>query len=167
MDSSARAAAKEFLLGIPLFGGLPDGAMDQLLALMQTRRHAEGECICQEGDPGKEMFVVVSGEVEVKKCVGPDGRETTLAKLRVGDCFGEMSLIDVQPRSASVLALKDTELYVVSNMDLYQLYQSDLPAYTFLVQNICRELSRRLRRADRAIADFYLRLEEFAKMARD
>src|SRR5262249_5269549 len=99
------------------------------------------------------MFIVRAGEVEVRKRVG-DGAETVLTRLATGDCFGEMSLIDIQPRSASVVALAETRLWVLTNMDLYRLYQLNLEAYAFLVQTICRELSRRLRRADRTIVEF-------------
>jgi CRP/FNR family transcriptional regulator, cyclic AMP receptor protein len=161
MDPALRHQAKEFLLSIPLFGGLPETTMDRLLDMMQMRGHGVGDVVCKEGELGREMFVVRAGLVEVRKRSRDQGRETVLAQLKEGDCFGEMSLIDVQPRSATVFVQEPTELYVLTNMDLYQLYQQDLPGYTFLVQNICRELSRRLRRADGIIADFFLRLEEY------
>jgi CRP-like cAMP-binding protein len=164
MDAGERARAKEFLLGIPVFGGLPEGAMERVLALIEQRSHRPGETICTEGQLGREMFVVRSGEVEVWKRAREGARETCLARLRVGDCFGEMSLIDVQPRSATVVARQETELYVITNMDLYRLYQEDLAGYAFFMQNICRELSRRLRKADGVIADFFLRLEEYVKL---
>ncbi len=154
MDPALRLQAKEFLLGIPVFGGLEDATMERLLDMMQMRGHRAGEIVCKEGDLGREMFVVRAGLVEVRKRAKDHGRETALATLKGGDCFGEMSLIDVQPRSATVFAREPTELYVLTNMDLYKLYEQDLPGYTFLVQNICRELSRRLRKADAVIADF-------------
>jgi CRP/FNR family cyclic AMP-dependent transcriptional regulator len=146
------AAARQFLIGIPLFGGLPDMALEQLMPLIVERAYAVDEVICTEGDPGRELFIVRSGQVEVRKRLG-DGGFRALARLEVGDCFGEMSLIDIQPRSASVVAVADTRLWVLTNMDLYRLYQTNLEAYAFLVQNICRELSRRLRRADGVIAE--------------
>jgi CRP-like cAMP-binding protein len=161
MDAALQAEAKEFLLSIPVFGGLPDTAMDRLLPLIQVRQHKKGEVICAEGELGREMYVIRIGEVEVHKHARDSGRVMNLAKMRVGDCFGEMSLIDIQPRSATVSAAADTTIYVINNMDLLGMYEADLAAYTFLVQNICRELSRRLRRADGIIADFFLRLEQY------
>jgi CRP/FNR family cyclic AMP-dependent transcriptional regulator len=151
MDASARSSATDFLHQVPLFGGLPDPALQRLLELMQVRTCAAGEIICAEGEPAREMFVVRSGSVEVHKRV-LDG-QTCLARLRAGDEFGEMSLIDIQPRSASVVACEETELYVLGNMHLLMLYEEDLPSYTFFVQNLCRELSRRLRLANDAIID--------------
>ena len=166
MDPALRPQAKEFLHNIAVFGGLPDATMEQLLDMMQMRGHRAGENVCSEGELGREMFVLRAGRVEVRKR-SKDQRQTILAQLKGGDCFGEMSLIDVQPRSATVFALEPTELYVLNNMDLYKLYEQDLAGYTFLVQNICRELSRRLRRADGIIADFFLRLEEYVTRSLD
>jgi CRP-like cAMP-binding protein len=151
MDAGAREAAKQFLRQVPLFGGLPDGALERLLAMMRLRQAQAGEIICAEGDPAREMFIVRSGAVEVHKRVHE--AHACLARLRVGDEFGEMSLIDIQPRSASVIASEPTELYVLGNMDLLTLYEEDLPSYAFFLQNLCRELSRRLRLANGVIID--------------
>lgn len=151
MDGGERMRATEFLRHVPIFGGLPDAALQRLLERMQLRACAAGDVICAEGDPAREMFVVRSGAVEVRKRA-LDG-DACLARLRAGDEFGEMSLIDIQPRSASVVACEPTELYVLGNMDLLALYEEDLASYTFFVQNLCRELSRRLRVANGVIID--------------
>jgi CRP-like cAMP-binding protein len=151
MEASERVQATEFLRGVPLFGGLPDSALQRLLQLMQLRTCATGNVICAEGDPAREMFIVRSGAVEVRKWA-LDG-DACLARLRAGDEFGEMSLIDIQPRSASVVACEQTELYVLGNMDLLALYEEDIASYTFFLQNLCRELSRRLRLANGVIID--------------
>jgi len=151
MEASARDQARGFLHKVALFGGLPESALQRLLELMQLRVCAEGQVICGEGDPAREMFIVRAGSVEVRKRAH-DG-QACLARLRAGDEFGEMSLIDLQPRSASVIACEPTELYVLSNMDLLTLYEEDLPSYAFFLQNLCRELSRRLRLANGVIID--------------
>ena len=151
MEASERIQATEFLRQIPLFGGLPDSALQRLLQLMKLRACATDDVICAEGDPAREMFVVRSGSVEVHKRVLQG--QTCLARLQAGDEFGEMSLIDIQPRSASVVACEPTELYVLGNMDLLALYEEDLASYTFFVQNLCRELSRRLRLANGVITE--------------
>jgi CRP/FNR family transcriptional regulator, cyclic AMP receptor protein len=153
MDAEQQRQARAILSQVPVFGGLPDSAMDRLLELMKRRTFDAGEVICVEGERAGEMFVVRLGSVEVRKRARDGSRDTCLAQLRTGDCFGEMGLIDIQPRSASVVACAPTELYVLSNMDLYALYQEDLASYTFFLQNLCRELSRRLRKADGVLAD--------------
>ena len=151
MEANERIAAAAFLPTVPLFGGLPETALQRLLERMQLRVCPAHEVVCAEGDPAREMFIVRSGSVEVRKRA-LDG-DTCLARLAAGDEFGEMSLIDIQPRSASVVTCEPTELYVLGNMDLLALYEEDLASYTFFVQNICRELSRRLRLANNAIID--------------
>jgi CRP-like cAMP-binding protein len=153
MELEQRGPARDVLLQVPVFGGLPEAAMDRLLELMKRSSFDAGDLICVEGKPAGEMFVVSSGAVEVRKRARAGTRETRLARLGAGDCFGEMSLIDIQPRSASVVACEPTVLFVLTNMNLYTLYQEDLASYAFFLQNLCRELSRRLRKADTTIAD--------------
>jgi CRP/FNR family cyclic AMP-dependent transcriptional regulator len=166
MEAEDRERAKAFLRQIPLFGGLPDAALDRLLDLMRRRSAAAAEVICAEGDPAREMFIVRAGAVEVRKRArGSDGGHTCLARLRAGDEFGEMSLIDIQPRSATVVACEPTELYVLGNMDLLALYEADLPSYAFFLQNLCRELSRRLRSANGAIIDALAGAREAMRLA--
>ncbi len=153
MDPALRLQAKEFLLGIPVFGGLPDATMDRLLDMMQMRGHRAGENVCCEGDLGREMFVVRAGLVDVRKRARDQDRQTLLAELKTGDCFGEMSLIDVQPRSATVRALAATRLLRISSEHLDALYRHDVKSYAIVVLNIARDLSRRLRVTDGILAD--------------
>ena len=65
-----------------------------------------------------------------------------------------MTLVELQPRSATVIAKKKCVTYSLTNMDLYHLYQQDNYAYVIILQNICRMLSRRLRKADGRIVEF-------------
>ncbi len=98
------------------------------------------------------MYVVRAGEVELYRR-GREGAAIRIARLGVGECVGEMAIIDVQPRSATLIAGEPTVLYSLTNHDLYTLYQQDLRGYVMLIQNVCRELSRRLRRADATITE--------------
>ena len=75
-----------------------------------------------------------------------------MALLGPGDWVGEMSILDVMPRSASVRALAPSLLLVLTASDLDKLYRKDLPSYSMLMMNIARELSRRLRVADGILA---------------
>jgi len=100
-----------------------------------------------------EMFVVLDGELEVLK-QSRKGRFQRVAILGPPDAFGEMSIIDVQPRSATVRAVAPTRLLRISSEDLDQLYRHDLKAYALIILNISRDLSRRLRVTDGILADF-------------
>jgi len=167
MDPALHLEVKRFLLSIAVFGALPDRAADKLLELIEVRHHHPGEVVCTEGEPGRQMFIVRSGQVEVTKQGQREGAATCLARLGAGDCFGEMSLIDIQRRSATVTASQDTELYVLSNKDFYTLYTYDPEAYTLVIMNICREISRRLRNANNVIAGLLVRVEEYLKSNRE
>ncbi|HTA89242.1 MAG TPA: cyclic nucleotide-binding domain-containing protein, partial [Polyangiaceae bacterium] len=79
--------------------------------------------------------------------------EARVALLGPGDWFGEMSIVDIQPRSATVRALAPSRLLRISAADLDALYRYDLRSYSLIVLNLARELSRRLRVADGILAD--------------
>jgi CRP-like cAMP-binding protein len=81
----------------------------------------------------------------VKRWQGVDHH---LRHLGPGDCFGEMALIDMSPRSASVIALEDCSALRLTNADLHRVYQADLEQFALIQMNIARELSRRLRIAN-------------------
>ena len=99
---------------------------------------AAGQCLATEGDVGDQLFLICEGSAVVKK----QGEE--IAKLGPGDCFGEMALIDGEPRSASVELLEDSQLLAIHRRD-FDFMMKQVP-------DIAREmlvvLSRRLREAD-------------------
>jgi len=138
---------------IGLFGALSDELLDHLITQLKTKRVAPGEAVFREGEPAREMYVVLDGEVEVVK-KSRKGREARVAILGPSDCFGEMSIIDMQPRSATVRALGPARLLRISTEDMDSLYRHDLKSYTLIVLNIARDLSRRLRVTDGLLADF-------------
>jgi CRP-like cAMP-binding protein len=143
----------DHLREIGLFGALSDEVLGHLAKTLAATRVQPGDVLFREGEPGREMFVVLDGEVEVMK-KSRRGREMRVALLGPADCFGEMSLIDVQPRSASVRAIAPTRLLRVTSEDFDALYRYDLKSYTLIILNIARDLSRRLRTTDGILADF-------------
>jgi CRP-like cAMP-binding protein len=98
------------------------------------------------------MFIILDGEVEVLRR-SKRGHETRVAILGPNDWFGEMSILDVLPRSATTRVLAPTRLLKVSAHDLDTLYRKDLKAYALFVLNVAREMSRRLRVADGLLAE--------------
>lgn len=144
----------EILRDIGLFGGLDDESLTILARELPTLHVEVGETVVEEGDLAREMFVVVGGELEVVKR-GPRGGEFRVALFGPGDWFGEMSILDVMPRSATVRAVAPTMLVRVTNEHVEKLlYRRDLKAYSLLIMNIARELSRRLRVADGILGQF-------------
>src|SRR5918999_3829336 len=143
---------KAFLAATPFFGGLSDASLALLVSMLVERRFDAGDTVVTEGAPGHSMFIVHSGELVVNK-FGESGRVIRMSDLKPGDFFGEMTLIEMQNRSATVVARSPTVLYELTARDLYTYYKADIYAYVMVMQNINRELCRRLRGADSRIAE--------------
>jgi CRP-like cAMP-binding protein len=143
---------KAFLVATPFFGGLSDASLDLLISMLVEHRFDVGAAVVAEGEPGHSMFIVHSGELLVGK-LGDSGRTIRIAGLEPGDFFGEMTLIEMQNRSTTVVAERPTVLYELTARNLYAYYKADIHAYVMVMQNINRELCRRLRRADNRIAE--------------
>jgi len=141
-----------FLKETPIFGGLPEHVLARLVGAIRVVRAEAGAQIFAEGDVARCMFVVAEGELEICKR-GRNGADFCLAVLGRGACVGEMSLIDIQSRSATVRALGATLLYVLNQAEIAKLYETDLEVYALLISNIAREISRRLRCADQVLVD--------------
>jgi CRP/FNR family transcriptional regulator, cyclic AMP receptor protein len=143
---------KAFLLATPFFGGLSDASLDLLVSMLVERRFDVGASVVAEGEPGRSMFIVRSGELVVSR-LGNAGRIIRISRLEPGDFFGEMTLIEPQNRSAAVITESPTVLYELTARNLYTSYKADIYAYVMVLQNINRELCRRLRRADNRIVE--------------
>jgi len=146
---------KAFLLATPFFGGLPDGSLDLLMSMLVERRFEAGNTVVAEGEPGRSMFIVKSGRLAVSKRATA-GSVVPISVLDPGDFFGEMTLIEMQNRSATVVAEAPTVLYELTAQNLYACYKADIHAYVIVLQNINRELCRRLRRADNRITELQM-----------
>jgi CRP-like cAMP-binding protein len=147
---------KAFLVATPFFGGLSDASLDLLISMLVERRFETGAAVMAEGEPGRSMYIVHSGELAVSK-LAEAGCVIPMTRLGPGDFFGEMTLIEMQNRSATVVADSPVVLYELTARDLYTYYKSDIYAYAMVMQNINRELCRRLRRADNRIAELQIR----------
>src|SRR5271157_514896 len=143
---------KAFLVSTPFFGGLSDASLDLLVSMLVERRFDVGAPVVSEGEPGRSMYIVHTGDLAVSK-LGNSGLELRMANLGPGDFFGEMTLIEMQNRSATVIAESPTLLYELTAQKLYAYYKADIHAYVLVMLNINRELCRRLRRADNRIAE--------------
>ncbi|MBI3995911.1 MAG: Crp/Fnr family transcriptional regulator [Nitrospirae bacterium] len=145
---------------IPLFADLEPAEIDLLYRLVKTRVYSKGAMILQEDDPGDALFMIVSGRAKVVH-LSEDGREIILDILGQGDFFGEMALLDQEPRSANVTAIEPSELLVLERSAfLGQVVREPKIAIKMLI-----ELSRRLRRADEKIQDLVL-LDVYGRVAR-
>ncbi len=139
------------LKNIPLFLGLDEGELVLMENLAVEKVVPRGTIILNEGDMGDSLFAIASGRVKV--FIGDeDGREIILKILSAGDFFGEMSLIDREPRSASVAAIENTTLKVLS----YQAFHDCLSRSPDIATAVMTALAKRLRDADRKISNLAL-----------
>ncbi|MDD9932557.1 MAG: cyclic nucleotide-binding domain-containing protein [Myxococcales bacterium] len=143
----------ELLAGNKLFQGLSHDTLELLAAELPSETALPGAMLMREDDVDSHMFLVLNGEMEVLHKGGGD-RDVRVALLGPGDWVGEMAILDVQPRSASVRSLAPSLILRITAADVRRLlYERDVAQYALLVMNIARELSRRLRVADRVIAN--------------
>lgn len=131
---------------MPIFGGLSDAALAFLNERAERVSVPGGAWFFLQGDRGDRMYVLRSGLVEVRRTA--IGRIETLGRLGPGDCFGEMALIDLYPRSAGVRAVEDCVGLAIDSSLLYDLYAQDPEPFAIVMMNLARELSRRLRNAE-------------------
>jgi CRP-like cAMP-binding protein len=134
-----RRFTESHLRGLKLLAGLSAGQLEDVSRRLKPARFRQGETILVEGDPGDDMYFIESGLVQVVRRDGAD--ELILAELTAGDLFGEMALLTGNPRSASVLALSDLNVWVLSQADFDALVAS----YPNLALALSRLLSERLR----------------------
>jgi len=143
---------KAFLSRTPFFGALDDGALDKLARMLVRRTFLAGSTVFLEGDTGRSMYIIESGQVVMTRA-GDTGHQVKLVRLGRGDFFGETTLIEMQPRPYTARCETTVQLLELNNMDLYRLYRDDVKAYVLVLQNINRELCRRLRWADSRITE--------------
>ena len=136
----------QLLQRMPIFGAIQSQTLEILLGDTLNVQIPAGAHFFHEGDTADAMYVLESGRVAVVKRW--EGRDHHLRDLSAGDCFGEMALIDMFPRSASVVAREDCSAIRLTNADLYRVYRANLEQFALIQMNIARELSRRLRTAN-------------------
>jgi CRP/FNR family transcriptional regulator len=132
----------------PLFAALEPDAAAVLEAAMTTRSLVRGHVVFREGDPGDRLFVVVDGKVKISRA-SADGRENLLAVLGPGEMFGELSLFDPGPRTATASALTETTLASLDHDDLRPV----LLERPHVAVHLLQALAQRLRRTNEAMAD--------------
>jgi CRP/FNR family cyclic AMP-dependent transcriptional regulator len=140
------AARIELMQQMPVFGAIGAETLEFLLAPAPVVRVPAGGFYFHENDPASAMYVLESGRVTVSKSW--QGHDLLLRRLGRGDCFGEMALLDLFPRSASVRADEDCSAIELSSANLYRLFERDVEQFALIQMNIGREMSRRLRITD-------------------
>ena len=149
MTGEASAEVTEQLLAeTPLFAALDEASADALRSALLRLNVRRGDVLFAEGDPGDRLFVVIEGKVKIGR-QSADGRENLLAVVGPGEMFGELSLFDPGPRTASATALTDAVLVELSHDAL----RPWLTGHPQVAAQLLRALAQRLRRTNEAMAD--------------
>jgi len=136
---------------VPLFSDLSEAELARFAEVAREREYPKNSVILFEDDPGDALYIVSGGQVKVV-LIGEDGREVILSVLSDGDIFGEMSLIDDEPRSAHVIAMRDSRLLVLRRDD----FQQQIQQHPSVALKVLKVLVQRLRRADAKIGGLVL-----------
>ena len=136
-----------FTSKVPLFQGLSKPEHEAICKAMIHRRFSENEVIVHEEDEESlTFFIIASGKVHVT-VITSEGKQTILATLQKGDFFGEMSILDGEPRSASVIAAKDCDLFMLYRQPLLEI----LKRYPKIAIHMLVTMSHRLRSSNKHI----------------
>lgn len=150
--SQAVPRGRELLRSVSIFAELDAPSAAELERLAQVREYDDEAVIASQEEPGDALFVLVKGRVKVV-LYGDSGREIILNVFKSpGDFFGEMSLLDDEPRSATLVASEPSRLLVLSRAD----FRAHIQRHPKTALRVLTELSRRLRRADELISNLAL-----------
>jgi len=142
----------ELLRTVPVFSELEEAELQKIVDIGLMRKYTKNSIIFLEEETGAILFVISTGKVKVVR-TDDDGKEVILSILGPGDFFGEMALLDGLPRSASVVSLDASELFIIHRKEFINLLEKSPQVATSLL----RELTRRLRKADEQIENLSLK----------
>jgi CRP/FNR family cyclic AMP-dependent transcriptional regulator len=151
---------KELLRTVPIFSELSDADIASLARLANRRRYPKDTVVFFENEEGDFFFMIVEGRIKVT-ILGDDGREVILSILGTGDFFGEMALLDNEPRSATAIAIEDSELVSLHRHD----FQSVLSDNRSIMSALIKILAARIRKANHQISTLAL-LDVYGRVAR-
>jgi CRP/FNR family transcriptional regulator, cyclic AMP receptor protein len=138
----------QLLAGVPMFENLAVEDLEHLSSLLHARRYAKGEVIFHQGDVGTALFIIRKGQVAIRLS-STDGKEATLALLERGDFFGELALLDGEPRSTDAMAREETELLSLQRESFHHFLLTRPEVALGLVAS----LSRLVRRVTKLVHD--------------
>lgn len=139
---------------IEIFKYLAGGESQQVLNSAVEVRLKSGETVFEAGSAGNEMYIIKSGRVKVYRVF--DDNEITFAEFGPGDAFGEMTLIDEYPRSASATALDDCVLLSLTRAAFKQIVEEYPPLGVKLLLAVAEVFSKRMRKTDKLLETYHL-----------
>ncbi|MEO0795141.1 MAG: cyclic nucleotide-binding domain-containing protein [Verrucomicrobiota bacterium] len=149
-DAKVLEGGADLLRKHALFHKINEAALERFLQVLHKEEFEPGQIIIREGESGNRLYMISSGRVVIEKKVFNKEQITSerIAVLQKGETFGEMELVDSQPRSATVRALDETFCLSLSRDDLRYATEDDIMTFSQVVMNLAREISLRLRNTD-------------------
>ena len=158
--STINSVSLTALRTFPIFQGLADDKLLSIARCAIMRRAARGSTVVNAGDRTDYVYFVLTGSLKVLVS-DEDGREVILTMIGQGELFGEIGVVDEEPRSATVIAVTAADLVTISMSDFRRILQDNFEVALFLMRN----LARRLRLADRKIESLAL-MDVYGRVAR-
>ena len=145
---------KNLLFKASIFSGLTTEQLSSILNTAEEVSFLKGDVIMTEGEEGGELFIVIEGKIQIEKHAGEDSTIKIAQSEKRGMMLGEMSLVDMKPRSATVRADSDLKMVSISRESLAGIFDKDPKVLATISLNIARALSDRLRHSNDMLADF-------------
>ena len=136
---------------ISIFGGLTEAQLYQIFKRLKLVHYKAGETIFEVGDSASYIYVIEAGKVNLLYEV--EGSQRLKAELTPGACFGDISVIGIQPHTATTVAVENTDLLVLSGDALDDIFVHDKTLFSMLILNIAREACRRLHKTNMQLVD--------------
>ena len=146
---------KNLLFKASIFSGLSIEQLSSVLDAAEEVSFLKGDIIMTEGEEGGELFVVIEGRVQIEKSAGEDSTIKIARSEQRGMMLGEMSLVDMKPRSATVRADSDLKTVSISRESLAAIFDNDPMVLATISLNIARALSDRLRHSNDMLTEFF------------
>ncbi len=148
---------------VTIFAGLPERNLVEISQRCEVVSFRAGEIIIREETPGRDILITLRGRVKI--VLGINDQPIEVIEFGPGNCLGEVSVIGILNHSASVIALEDCDLLVLSKQLLMDVFNQDKELFSILILNIARELARRLHYTDSILLEYGKRHNVLPKIA--
>ena len=153
MSIRKEAKIPSFLKEVNLFDGLDNKVINQIFRLGFVQNFRKGDSIIREGEHGGNLHILINGKAEVlKTAAGKGSKGKQLSKIGRGSIFGEMSVFDGAPYSASVKAIDDCDVHIMRGSDFKKFLSDNPKVGVDILGTLITSISNRLRRANMAIS---------------
>jgi len=148
LERSTKIKRRRLLLlqNMPVFGGISEETLRFILQKTPIISVSKGEFFFHEDEEGDAAYVLEEGRIKFLK--NYQGQNYLMRVLSEGDCFGEMAMIGLYPRSGSAQAIEDCRAIKITSGILHEIHEKNPEQFTLILMNMARDLSRRLRNVD-------------------